>query len=219
MKHIIFKYNSKEATVVSVNPTEISESLVNSFKNELANVCDTIFSISQLSDTLYYAGFEEGTAGARIVEKLIVQLIRDNDRTITPEDLAELLTNIKKASVLVCLSSPTPLHEKLVPVAHVCSVDSTHYGTKIIQNAYGEYLCEDCWIEYIHSAPRGLVEYAISVGKGLTDLAYIPHNNVYDNINDIIAAWKSERDNITILTEAEKIAIEERWETLGYPLT
>ncbi len=214
MKYIVFKYNSKSATYISgsLDPSPVGvRNLGIFFKGALAEVCETIFNISQLSDTLYFVGFEDNTEGGDLVQDIITRLSSTEDKSITPEELAGLLRNLKKASVLVRLDSPIPIHKNIIPATHVCKVDPSHDNTKVIQNAYGDYLCEDCWINYLHSDDRkGLVEYVISIGKGLSSMSLIP----VDAINSITEIWESERDNLITLTESEKSTIEETWVAL-----
>jgi hypothetical protein len=95
----------------------------------------------------------------------------------------------------------------------VCKNNAAH-SAKVIQTAYGDYLCEDCWTSYVHS-DLGLVEYAISVGKGLTDVNVIPANNILK----MRIKWQEQREKLVVLTEDEKLAIEAKWSDLGFDIS
>jgi hypothetical protein len=59
-------------------------------------------------------------------------------------------------------------------------------NVNVQKNAYGEYLCTDCWVDYL-TTERGLVEYYI----GIADGTYSKESFSAADLSKIEAAWSS----------------------------
>ena len=87
-----------------------------------------------------------------------------------------------------------------------------HCGKDLISGLhtiYNEDVCEDCWDDYI-CTDMGKIEYLIGICRG--DLSL--HEFDADFLGEVMVSWKLNK-NLTNLSEAEKVKIEETAEELG----
>lgn len=68
-------------------------------------------------------------------------------------------------------------------------------GSKIaaFKTAYGDFLCEDCWDEYI-CTDEGRLEYLIGICKG----EYSACAFDADFLCDVVESWKKNRDKLAL---------------------
>ena len=90
----------------------------------------------------------------------------------------------------------------------VCS-DCGKTKGEFIKTAYGDYLCEDCWDEYI-CTKTGMLEYFI----GFCREDYHPDEFDADFVGEVIKSWKTNCGMLE-LTPQERLKIEEKARELG----
>lgn len=80
---------------------------------------------------------------------------------------------------------------------------------ELIKTAYGDWLCEDCWDEYI-CTDTGRLEYFI----GFCREDYHPDEFDADFVGEVIKSWKLNY-NMLDLTPQRRFEIEEKARELG----
>lgn len=80
---------------------------------------------------------------------------------------------------------------------------------ELLKTAYGEYLCEDCWDDYINTS-EGRLEYLIGICNG----DYPASDFDADFLFDVSKSWMLHRDKLD-LDYKQKLALENRARKLG----
>jgi hypothetical protein len=80
---------------------------------------------------------------------------------------------------------------------------------ELLKTAYGDYLCEDCWDDYICTDP-GKLEYLIGICNG----DYPASDFDADFLGEVAESWKT-NSNMVDLTPKQKSELEEKARELG----
>jgi hypothetical protein len=80
---------------------------------------------------------------------------------------------------------------------------------EFLQTAYGDYICEDCWDDYI-CADEGKLEYLI----GICNEDYPASDFDAEFLGEVAESWRTHFKMLD-LTLAEKFRIEEKARELG----
>ena len=83
------------------------------------------------------------------------------------------------------------------------------HNKELLKTAYGDYLCEDCWDEYI-CTDAGKVEYLI----GICNLEYQPSEFDADFLCDVAQSWRTNASMLN-LTPEQRFELEERARIFG----
>jgi SRSO17 transposase len=89
-----------------------------------------------------------------------------------------------------------------------CANCDTH-RKELLKTAYGDYICEDCWDEYINS-DRGLIEYFIAI----CNEDYSLEEFDADFLCSVIRAW-NEYSNDVYLTGQDIYELEKKAREIG----
>jgi hypothetical protein len=122
---------------------------INAFNYALANA----FSITATPGNLYFAGFSS--------DLTFLSTVQSTGAT-TPDKVSAILKNLRSATCvnMLTISGHRP---KILLVRECAECDSSDKAVQ--RNAYGDYLCTDCWTTYLTST-EGLIEYYIGIANG-----------------------------------------------------
>jgi hypothetical protein len=80
---------------------------------------------------------------------------------------------------------------------------------ELLKTAYGDYLCEDCWDDYI-CTDMGKLEFLIGICNG----DYPASDFDADFLGEVAESWKT-NSNMVDLTPKQKSELEEKARELG----
>ena len=85
------------------------------------------------------------------------------------------------------------------------------YGSKaeLLRTAYGDYICDDCWYDYVCSK-TGKLEYLIGIING----DYPASDFDADFLGEAAESWRA-NNNLLDLTPKERFELEEKARELG----
>ena len=78
------------------------------------------------------------------------------------------------------------------------------YRKELLKTAYGDFICEDCWDDYI-STDAGLLEYLI----GICNEDYPMSEFDSDFLGEVAVSWKANAHKLNFTPE-ERFQIEEK---------
>ena len=73
-----------------------------------------------------------------------------------------------------------------------CDKCDTHHK-ELLKTAYGEYICEDCWDEYICS-DEGKLEYLVGICRG----DYPASDFDADFLGEVLMSWKRHHNKVVL---------------------
>ena len=186
MRYFVFsrKLGTDGVTFNKVFYTGISKAeAVDSFKTAM----QSYFDIISLAGNLYFVGFEDSPFFAELAKEGL-------------SDRARINIILQNLGLAVCLNTlNTSGYKPRFTAVHDCTVCGKS-NTTVQKNAYGDYLCADCWAAYAGS-PEGLVEYYINIASGL----FTKKSFSNDDLAIIEGCWDTFKDKLD--RTAEEIAL------------
>lgn len=142
---------------------------------------ENAFSISASQETLYFTGFNSDLKFLNEIKKLEI-------KDVTSSHIITIMQNVALATCVNTLTV-SGYKPKLI-LEHDCS-HCEESNVNVQKNAYGEYLCADCWVDYL-TTDKGLVEYYIGIANG----TYSKDSFSTDDLADIAASWSNNTNEL-----------------------
>lgn len=134
------------------------------------------FNVTSAAGNLYFAGFDSDL-------EFIKEIKKPDTEIINKEKINIVLRNIGLATCLNTLNTSGYLPK--VSMIHGCSECDSN-SVLVQKNAYGDYLCNECWAKYFTWENRAsLAEYVVGLANG----TYAVESFSEEDKVAIMAAW------------------------------
>lgn len=171
---------------------------------EFKDFIDFAFSTSSpQTGRTHFAGFDTDLAFIKAFEEKDIKIPQED---VKPNDISLFKQNLDAA---ICAHTLRHSVHKFTKAIAVTKCDGCKAETVLHKNAYGMYLCADCWNDYLTTL-NGQVEYVIGLASGEYKIAAFSEKDR----KFIVEAWNMFKDKLG-KTEEELLLIEEAAKATG----
>ena len=149
--------------------------------NRFTAILNTSFDITAAAKTVYFTGFDTSLAFVKDIKKLAAV-------DISAAQFSTIMQNLGFATCANVLTVSG--YKPQINIEQYCE-ECECISTKVRKNAFGNYLCADCWTKYL-TQEAGLVEYYINISNGSAS----KHSFSDVDLTAIESAWAKQKNKL-----------------------